>query len=570
MPRQNGPPPHILLVDDDASVRLVLSNMFESFGYRVSTEAGGEQAIASLARNTFDVVVTDLAMPDMDGLQLVQHISAQHPDTCAVIITGFTDQATFPEVYNAGAVDFIAKPINREELQARIEWVLHQRDIRRQLQKTLEEHRDAQDQARRSLATVSILNQLLHLAVEKKPLDEILDRFILHITSLPWLGLLPKGAILLAGSEPAGLVLKAHRNLAPELITICARVPEGRCLCGLAAARRQVVFANHVDGRHHNTFSGMDDHGHYCVPILAPGGELLGVFTLYVAAGTLYDARVEETLQAAAATMAGIILQHRSEEERNRLREALRQAQKFKALSTMASGLAHEFKNMLTAIRGFASLIKEDAGDRQQIRDDAEQILAVTDRGVAMIRKLQAVSREEASSHAPVRVTPVVREVMEALRDKMPAGVTLQEEYTGSGDTVLGNPAEIHELTSALVSNACKAMRRQGGTLTVRLETVTLGHQAPGVTGRLAPGRWLRLTVADTGIGMTPETVARIFEPYFSASSHEDGAGLGLTIALGIVRAMDGDIIVESTFGKGSTLTVYLPPFVTTPQGTTP
>lgn len=688
MPKKNAPP-HLLVVDDDPSALTLIGRMIESFGYLVSTATSGSKAIEAMRTTPFDVVITDLVMPDMDGLDLVRHIRASHPTTCAAIITGFTDRTTFSEVIETGAEDFIGKPVHRGELQARIERILLQRDIRQQLTQTVDQQRQLQDEAKRSLESVSVLNRLLNLAVERKSLDEILDMFILHITSLPWLGLSPKGAILLVEDEPDVLVMKAHHNLAPELITLCATVPSGRCLCGQAAQKKQVVFVNHLADDHHITFDGIPDHGHYCVPILAPDGELLGVFTLYVDAGATRNDQVEETLKAAAATMAGILIQHRTEaalteserlhkaitdtasdgiilmdetgkihfwnpaaqkifgftrreatgkplhqilthtpstamhngidlfrqtgegamvgrtvelegrhkdgrlvtvelslsalsiknhwhalgivrdiskrkhaeEDRSRLQEELRQAQKLKAVSTMASGLAHEFNNILTTIQGFASLIKEDPDEASQVTEDAREILSVTARGIEVVRKMQTLSREEESVFSPLKITPVVSETLNALKKNAPHGIAIEEQYSTEDDTVLGRASEIHEVVNALVSNAVNAMRQQGGTLSVRLDAITLTNRPTGgVTGKLQAGRWLRLMISDTGIGMTPETRSRIFDPYFSASSHQDGTGLGLTVAYGIVKAMDGDIVVESTFGKGSTFTLYLPP----------
>lgn len=158
------------------------------------------------------------------------------------------------------------------------------------------------------LQTLRVLNGLLQLSMAECSFPEMLQRFLVLITSFPFLGLNPQGAVMLVDEQnPHKLILAAEHNLAPPLHKICAEVPFGHCLCGRAAASGELLFVNHVDERHENHFVGMPEHGHYCTPFKDRDGKLLGVFTLYVPGDFVSKLVVEETLLAVAVSLSGII-----------------------------------------------------------------------------------------------------------------------------------------------------------------------------------------------------------------------------------------------------------------------
>jgi diguanylate cyclase (GGDEF)-like protein len=155
--------------------------------------------------------------------------------------------------------------------------------------------------------TEQIMRQILLLSIKGLSLQEVLEEFIRLITSFPWLEIEKKGAVFLAGEKPGTLVLKAQHNLDEALLSKCARVPFGTCLCGKAALTGKIVFTNSVDDDHHIRYEGIVPHGHYCVPFYSSSRELLGVFTLYTKARAKHDPEVEETLTAASYPLAGVI-----------------------------------------------------------------------------------------------------------------------------------------------------------------------------------------------------------------------------------------------------------------------
>lgn len=181
----------------------------------------------------------------------------------------------------------------------------------------------SEQEIKRGFQTQTVLNKLLHLSLENLSLTETLELFIYYVTSFPWLVLEPKGAIFLVGDKPGILELKAHRGLNDDLLTICDQVVFGKCLCGRCALSGEVVFADCLDDYHDHHYDGIEQHGHYCVPILSANRELVGVFTLYIKHHARREKLVEETLEAAASVIAGVIQRKRSEEELQKSRDRL-------------------------------------------------------------------------------------------------------------------------------------------------------------------------------------------------------------------------------------------------------
>jgi PAS domain S-box-containing protein len=159
-----------------------------------------------------------------------------------------------------------------------------------------------------------VINKLLHLSLETDSVEELLEHTIDYLASTSWLTMKSRGAIFLVEDEPEALVMKAQCGLPASLMSICARVPFGRCLCGRAALSGEVEFADCVDQRHENRYEGMSPHGHYCVPILS-SGRVLGVINLYLKEGHHQNKREGEFLKSAADVLAGVIERKRMERE---------------------------------------------------------------------------------------------------------------------------------------------------------------------------------------------------------------------------------------------------------------
>ncbi len=179
-----------------------------------------------------------------------------------------------------------------------------------------------EEELRRSHQSQEVLNALMRLSLEETSLEEQLERALDVILSTPWLPALPKGGIFLVEGDSGEIVLKAQRNLDDPLLTLCARVPFGRCLCGRAAASGKIQFADRVDDRHEIHFEGMAPHGHYSVPIVLDD-RVVGVIVAYVEEGHRPNRQEEAFLEAVANTLAGLIKRKQAEEALQRAHDEL-------------------------------------------------------------------------------------------------------------------------------------------------------------------------------------------------------------------------------------------------------
>lgn len=215
-----------------------------------------------------------------------------------------------------------------------------------------------------------VLGALVRISLTNDSLDEQLQQSLDHLLSIPWLALESKGAILLVEDDPQVLVLRAQRNLSPPLLTKCARVPFGRCLCGRAAANAAVEYASCIDGRHDVQFDGMMPHGHYIVPILA-GGRVQGVLNLYVAHGHVRDPREEEFLRTVADVLSGLLSHRRTQLG---LRDANDRVRKTLGTIIQAMGSTLETRDPYTAghQRRVADLARAMAGEMGLSYDQIE------------------------------------------------------------------------------------------------------------------------------------------------------------------------------------------------------
>jgi PAS domain S-box-containing protein len=249
----------------------------------------------------------------------------------------------------------------------------------------------------------------------------------------------------------------------------------------------------------------------------------------------------------------------RAEEERISLETQLRQAQKMEALGTLAGGIAHDFNNILTAIIGYAQLVHMNMPEGKA-QKNLKQVLMAGNRARDLVKQIITFSRQTEQQRRPVNISPIIKETLKMLRASLPTTIEIRQDIENNLGAVIADPTQIHQVAMNLCSNAGYAMREDGGTLAVSLtETEITGKVVTQNGSALQPGRYLRLTVSDTGPGIEPPVVERIFEPYFTTKEKGEGTGLGLAVVHGIVKAHGGSIQVQSERGKGSTFVVYLP-----------
>lgn len=259
-----------------------------------------------------------------------------------------------------------------------------------------------------------------------------------------------------------------------------------------------------------------------------------------------------------AGVSVDITERKQAELERVALEEQLRQAQKLEAIGTLAGGIAHDFNNILAGILGYGEMAQKEAPAGSSIRRHIDAAMAAGLRAKSLVERILAFSRSGMGQRVPVHVQSVVQEALDGLKSTLPAGIRLEVQLRAGDAGVMGDPTQIHQVVMNLCMNAVQAMRSEGQIrVELQLEQFESEHALP--TAQLAPGRYLRLDVEDTGMGMPASVISRIFDPFFTTKEVGVGTGLGLSLVHGIVVDLGGGIAVESEPGRGSRFTVFLP-----------
>ena len=257
-------------------------------------------------------------------------------------------------------------------------------------------------------------------------------------------------------------------------------------------------------------------------------------------------------------TALDITERKRAERERASLEEKLRISQKMEAIGTLAGGIAHDFNNILSAIIGYAELADIDTRRESPVASSLAQILKAAFRARDLVRQILMFSRQSEVQFGPLQVNLIIKETLKLLRASLPATIQVRQDL-GDRGKILGDPTQVHQVVMNLCTNAYQAMSAEGGLLDISLSSVDInaGHLVQGET--LQPGQYLKLSVRDTGHGIDPEILHRIFEPYYTTREKGAGTGLGLAVVHGIVKNHHGAIQASSQVGVGSTFDVYFP-----------
>ncbi|HPI93344.1 MAG TPA: PAS domain S-box protein [Deltaproteobacteria bacterium] len=245
--------------------------------------------------------------------------------------------------------------------------------------------------------------------------------------------------------------------------------------------------------------------------------------------------------------------------DQKNLEQQLYQSQKMEAIGTLAGGIAHDFNNILSGIIGYTELALLETSEQDPVYAMLHQVIKAGERARDLVNQILTFSRRGRHEKKPVMIRPVVEEAIRMLRATLPANIEIYRAIHADEAIIEADSTLIHQIVLNLCTNAYHAVKDAGGFIEVKLEEVDLGREVLLTSPVLRPGAHVRLSVTDTGCGMSPDVVDRIFDPYFTTKTQGEGTGLGLAIVQGIVRSLGGLIRVQSTPGKGSSFQVYLP-----------
>ena len=282
------------------------------------------------------------------------------------------------------------------------------------------------------------------------------------------------------------------------------------------------------------------------------GGRLL----VEMSTAIMKDAEGKPT--GLVAVSRDITERRQAEEEKELMSAQLLHAQKMEAIGTLAGGIAHDFNNLIQAIQGYASLAMTEVDQTDPLYKYLKEIDAACSSAAGLTRHLLMFSRKAPTQVVSVNINEIVQDVQRMLKRLIREDITIHTHLQPDVCTIEADPRSIEQVIMNLALNARDAMP-EGGTLTFKTENVTLSKKRCRTIPEARPGKYVCLSVVDTGTGIDTEILPHIFEPFFSTKDPGEGTGLGLSVVYGIVKQHRGWINVQSSPGHGATFKVYLP-----------
>jgi len=243
--------------------------------------------------------------------------------------------------------------------------------------------------------------------------------------------------------------------------------------------------------------------------------------------------------------------------EKKKLQAQFLRAQRLESIGTLASGIAHDLNNVLAPIMMSVTLLQESLGDDKNARL-LETLRLSAERGADMVKQILSFTRGQESSRCLVNLKHLVSDLAKILRETFPKTIQIRTSSAKDQWAIIADATQMHQVLMNLAVNARDAMP-QGGSLTVQTENIILDEVHPCLHVEAKPGRYVALTVSDTGIGISPEMLDKIFDPFVTTKAPGKGTGLGLSTTLSIVRNHGGFIVTDSQVGKGTQFKIYFP-----------
>lgn len=502
--------PKILIVDDEARMRDSLKVLLSNEGYNIHTGCNGREAIECLNKGSYDIILLDMIMPDMDGYQVMDYLKGKHSDTMVIIMTGHASIDSAVECLKRGAYDYLRKPFDVEQLLARVKNTIDQIKLKKE-------------------------NEVVS---ERLEVTEQRYRYLVNASPDIIYTLNPDGEITFINGAVESLLGCGAEQLVSEHYT-------------------NIIFGDDIDkAKYHfnerrtgsRATSGVElrlktsNNGHDPEKCLIVELKSMGI----------YDKLVDETDK----TFIGTYGVARDIGDRKHLEAQLLQAQKMEAIGTLAGGIAHDFNNLLMGIMGRISLISYDIDLNHPHYKHLKGIEDMVKGGSELTKQLLGFSMGGKYEVKPIDIN----ELIEKCSDMF--GRTRKESrihtiFQKNVCAVEIDPAQIEQVLLNLFVNAWHAMPG-GGDIFIETKNIRLDEEDV-INYGIKPGRFVMVSVTDTGVGMGEKTQQHIFEPFFTTKKLGRGTGLGLASVYGIIKNHGGLINVSSKKGEGSTFNFYLP-----------
>ena len=507
----------ILIVDDEKNIRRTLSEFLRGAGYEAAEAEDADVALRLLSESAYDVVVSDIILPRVTGVELLRRIHEISPYVQVVMMTGEPTVETAAESLRAGAADYLFKPVGKADIvrivgnAVRIK-VLE--DTRRRLE---EENQAYSKKLEQMVAERTEQLRKLARAVEQSPVS----------------------------------IMITDCNASIEFVN-----PRFTAVTGYSP--------NDVLGRNPRILkSGETDVKEYrkLWDTLAAGQEWHGEFHNKRKDGTLYwESGVISPIFDDSGVITHFLAIREDNTEKKLLEAKLNRAQRIGTIGELASGISHDLNNVLSSILMSASLLQNS---NKQVADaDRNNLFRVIDnsakRAVKFVKQLLSFGRGNDDELHSLQPRNLLHEIAQMIQEIFPRNIALKEEVSDELWLVKGNNTQLYQVLLNLCVNARDAMPH-GGTITLAGNNLHIDECFCSMNPEAKPGPYVHIRVSDTGIGIPIDIQNKIFESFFTTKEQGKGTGLGLTTALGIVKNHGGILLFQSKVNVGTHFDVYLP-----------
>jgi PAS domain S-box-containing protein len=527
---------NILCLDDREDGRYFLETLLKGNGHEVECASNGEAALAKLPLRQFDLIISDILMPIMDGFQFCRRVKSDER-LRNIPFLFFTATYTGPQdeefALKIGANRFLRKPCEPDQLMTVITEVMTEAGKNTSHTPSAPPLPEEEVLRLYSERLVRKLEQkMLDAEAGAKALLTEKEKFQTLIDELP-LGM------VLIGSD------QAFHYLNPQFSEL-----SGYVLADLPDVQTWLTQA-FPQSSHRREIQEHLRRQQTPIPEFTP-------FCLTTPLRCCDGSNTQVRIHLSFPTTGDILVIFEDVSEQLRLETKLRQAQKTEAIATLAGGIAHDFNNILGVIQGFAELVNLGTKSSEKTGEMIQGILQATSRARQLVKHILDFSRQSEQARMPLALHLVVQEVLSLLKSTLPATIEIRRDIDPEG-SILADPTQMHQMLLNLCTNAFHAMRPTGGVLDIGLKKRHPSPEERSSIPGLAAIPYLVLSVKDTGCGMSADVLTRMFDPYFTTKPEGEGTGLGLSVTHGIVKSHQGIIDVSSVPNKGTTFRVFLP-----------
>lgn len=563
---------NILIIDDDIAIQTILKDLLLGEGYLVDIEPYGRAGLNKIKTNKYDLLLIDIRLPDINGLELLQEVHKFNKDICSIMITAYPDVDTAVCAIRYGAYDYIQKPLNLEEIKYTIRRAFEQMRLiedNKNLMESLKSCNIAlQEEKKRRLTALWEGANLMGMATSLEDFFNDMLNVVMKVAQVSTC------SIMLIDEKTGKLIIRAAKGLEEDIIKK-TQIPIGEGISGWVVKNKEPVFVQNIEeDRRFRRKSGEKylTKSLISVPLMIKD-EAIGVLNVNnkISGGEF----TEEDLQVitAIARQISITIENnrlytevkRVNREIVELQEQLLLSGKLATIGEIASIAAHEINTPLTTIMGYVNLLKKEIDNKVFI----EKFISITnheiDRITQITKRLLGLTGVERITKAPVDVNTVIKQTLLFLEHSLQKNrIELNLELQSGCPSINGNFNQLEQVILNMITNAIQAMP-DGGKLIIKTtlrnkeEISKEGHSEDfnQIISTYSTSNWVEVSIADTGIGIPPENLKQLFKPFFTTK--RGGTGLGLSICKRIISNHGGLLDVKSVVNRGTTFYIYLP-----------